>query len=120
MKVREGKRWFTGLAHPIRNFRVTVVALPMIALVAAFTMFAAANFCAACIDLAPGYSASLSALMNTVGSIGGVVSSTVTASIAVHRGWVPALDVAVRVTIGSGLLFTMVNANRSIEEKGST
>jgi hypothetical protein len=58
--------------------------------------------------------------MNTVGSIGGVVSSTVTASIAVHRGWVPALDVAVWVTIGSGLLFTMVNANHSIEDTGTT
>lgn len=40
-------------------------------------------------------SLSFSALMNTVGSIGGLASSTVTASIAVHRGWVPALDVAV-------------------------
>ncbi len=107
------------LLYTGNHLSVTVVALPMIALAAGFTMFAAANFWASCIDLAPGYSASLSALMNTVGSIGGVVSSTVTASIAVHRGWVPALDVAVWVTIGSGLLFTMVNANRSIEEKGS-
>jgi hypothetical protein len=66
----------------------TVVALPIIALAAGFTMFAAANFWAACIDLAPGYSASLSALMNTVGSLGGVISSTVTASIAVPEGGV--------------------------------
>jgi MFS transporter, ACS family, glucarate transporter len=107
------------LLYTGNHLSVTVVALPMIALAAGFTMFGAANFWAACIDLAPGYSASLSALMNTVGSIGGVVSSTVTASIAVHQGWVPALDVAVWVTIGSGLLFTMVNANRSIEEKGT-
>ncbi len=88
----------------------------MIALAAGFTMFGAANFWAACIDLAPGYSASLSALMNTVGSIGGVVSSTVTASIAVHAGWKPALDLAVWITLGSGLLFTLVNVNRTIEE----
>lgn len=107
------------LLHTGNHLTLTVVALPMIALAAGFTMFAAANFWAACIDLAPGYSASLSALMNTVGSIGGVVSSTVTASIAVHQGWVPALDVAVWVTIGSGLLFTLVNANHSIEEKGT-
>jgi hypothetical protein len=40
----------------------------------------------------------------------------VTASIAVHRGWVPALDVAVWVTLGSGLLFTLVDANRTIGE----
>jgi ACS family glucarate transporter-like MFS transporter len=107
------------LLYTGNHLNLTVVALPMIALAAGFTMFAAANFWASCIDLAPGYSASLSALMNTVGSIGGVVSSTVTASIAVHRGWAPALDVAVWVTIGSGLLFTMVDANHIIGEKGS-
>jgi ACS family glucarate transporter-like MFS transporter len=103
------------LLYTGNHLSITAVALPMIALAAGFTMFGAANFWAACIDLAPGYSASLSALMNTMGSLGGVVSSTVTASIAVHRGWVPALDVAVWVTIGSGLLFTMVDANHSIE-----
>jgi len=108
------------LLYTGNHLSVTVVALPMIALAAGFTMFAAANFWASCIDLAPGYSASLSALMNTVGSIGGAVSSTVTASIAVHRGWAPALDLAVWVTIGSGLLFTMVDANHSIGEKGNT
>lgn len=105
------------LLYSGNHLSVTTVALPMIALAAGFTMFAAANFWAACIDLAPGYSASLSALMNTVGSIGGVVSSTVTASIAVHSGWKPALDLAVWITLGSGLLFTLVNANHSIEEK---
>jgi len=103
------------LLYTGNHLSITAVALPLIALAAGFTMFGAANFWAACIDLAPGYSASLSALMNTMGSLGGVVSSTVTASIAVHRGWVPALDVAVWVTIGSGLLFTMVDANHSIE-----
>jgi ACS family glucarate transporter-like MFS transporter len=104
------------LLYTGNHLTMTVVALPMIALAAGFTMFGAANFWASCIDLAPGYSASLAALMNTVGSLGGVVSSTVTASIAVHQGWVPALDIAVWVTIGSGLLFTMVDANHSIGE----
>jgi MFS transporter, ACS family, glucarate transporter len=99
------------------HISVTVIALPMIALAAGFNMFAAANFWAACIDLAPSYSASLSALMNTMGSLGGVISSTVTAALAVHRGWGPALDVAVWITLGSGLLFTLVNANRNIQEQ---
>jgi len=89
----------------------------MIALAAGFNMFAAANFWAACIDLAPAHSASLSALMNTMGSLGGVMSSTVTAALAVHQGWGRALDVAVWVTLGSGLMFTIVDANRSIEDK---
>jgi len=90
----------------------------MIALAAGFTMFAAANFWAACIDLAPGYSASLSALMNTVGSLGGVISSTVTASIAVHQSWSRALDMAVLVTLGSGVLFTVVDASHTVEKEG--
>src|SRR5579862_5260798 len=102
------------LLYTGNHLTLTVIALPMIALAAGFTMFGAANFWASCIDLAPGYSASLSALMNTIGSLGGVVSSAVTASIAVHQGWVPALDVAVWVTLGSGLLFTLVDANHSI------
>ena len=107
------------LLYSGNHLSVTVVALPMIALAAGFNMFAAANFWAACIDLAPLYSASLSALMNTIGSLGGVISSTVTAALAVHQGWGRALDVAVWVTLGSGLLFTVVNANRSIEEQKS-
>jgi ACS family glucarate transporter-like MFS transporter len=97
------------------HLSVTVIALPMIALAAGFNMFAAANFWAACIDLAPSYSASLSALMNTAGSLGGVISSTVTATVAVHQGWRHALDIAVLITIGSGLLFSIVNANHNIE-----
>lgn len=105
------------LLYAGNHISVTVIALPMIALAAGFNMFAAANFWAACIDLAPSYSASLSALMNTMGSLGGVISSTVTAGLAVHRGWGPALDVAVWITLGSGLLFTLVNANRSIQEQ---
>ena len=98
------------------HLSITVIALPMIALAAGFNMFAAANFWASCIDLAPSYSASLSALMNTLGSLGGVISSTVTALIAVHYGWRPALDLAVFITLGSGLLFSFVNADQSIEE----
>jgi ACS family glucarate transporter-like MFS transporter len=98
------------------HLQVTAVALPMIALAAGFNMFAAASFWAACIDLAPSCSASLSALMNTMGSIGGVVSSTVTAWVAVHQGWGQALDLAVLITIGSGLLFAIVDANHNIEE----
>jgi ACS family glucarate transporter-like MFS transporter len=98
------------------HLRVTVVALPLIALAAGFTMFAAANFWAACIDLAPGYSASLSALMNTVGSLGGVASSLITAYVAVHIGWTRALDLAACMTIGAGVLFTLVDSNHAIEE----
>ena len=101
------------------HISMTVVALPMIALAAGFNMFAAANFWAACIDLAPSYSASLSALMNTMSAIGGAISSTVTAAVVVHKSWSAALDLAVWVTIGAGVLFTFVNANRSIDGSGT-
>jgi MFS transporter, ACS family, glucarate transporter len=101
------------------HLSITVIALPMIALAAGFNMFAAANFWASCIDLAPDFSASLSALMNTLGSVGGAISSTATAYLAVHQGWSRALDVAALITVGSGLLFSVVNAGRTIEEKTS-
>jgi MFS transporter, ACS family, glucarate transporter len=106
------------LLYAGNHLSVAVIALPMIALAAGFTMFGAANFWAACIDLAPNSSASLSALMNTVGSLGGVISSSVTASVAVHQGWSHALDLAVLVTLGSGILFSLVDANHNVEENG--
>jgi hypothetical protein len=34
----------------------------------------------------------------------------------VHQGWSRALDMAVLVTIGSGVLFTVVDVNHSVEE----
>jgi ACS family glucarate transporter-like MFS transporter len=99
------------------HLTITVIALPMIALAAGFNMFAAANFWAACIDLAPDFSASLSALMNTLGSIGGAISSTVTAYVAVRYNWSHSLDLAAVITLLSGLLFSFVNAGRAIGEK---
>jgi ACS family glucarate transporter-like MFS transporter len=96
---------------------VTAIALPVIALAAGFNYFATSNFWASCIDLAPDFSASLSALMNTVGSIGGAISSTVTAAVAVHQGWIHALDLAALITLFSGVLFLLVNAGRTIEDQ---
>jgi ACS family glucarate transporter-like MFS transporter len=100
------------------HLTITTVALPMIALAAGFHMFAATNFWAASIDLAPDYSASLSALMNTLGSVGGAISSMLTAYIVVRAGWSQALDLAALITIGSGLFFSVVNAERPIEDLG--
>jgi MFS transporter, ACS family, glucarate transporter len=97
----------------------TSLALPMMALAAGFLMFAAANFWAACIDLVPDHSATLSALMNTLGSVGGAISSTVTAYIATQYNWTRALDLAAAVTVFSGLLWFFVDAGKSLEEKPS-
>jgi hypothetical protein len=57
------------------------------------------------------------AILDIVSRLGGVVSSAVTASVAVHQDCSRALDSAVMVTPGSGLLFTLVDANHSLEEK---
>ena len=87
----------------------------MIALAAGFLMFAAANFWAARIGLAPHHSATLSALMNTLGSVGGAISSTVTAYVATRYGWSQALDLAAAMTVIAGLLWVFVDAGSSIE-----
>src|SRR5260370_22793467 len=58
------------LLYTGNHLSLTVVALPMIALAAGFTMFAAAEFCASCVALGPGDSGSLSCLGHTNGSIG--------------------------------------------------
>ena len=121
---RQGRIWAVWLGMGVSaillilgsHLSITVIALPMIALAAGFNYFATSNFWASCIDLAPEFSASLSGLMNTVGNIGGAISSTATAYLAVHQGWSRALDVAALITLGSGLLFSVVNAGRTIEE----
>ncbi len=97
----------------------TSFALPMMALAAGFLMFAGANFWAACIDLAPNHSATLSAMMNTLASVGGAISSTVTAYIATRHSWAQALDLAAFITIVSGLLWIFVDAGTSVEEADS-
>jgi ACS family glucarate transporter-like MFS transporter len=97
----------------------TSFALPMMALAAGFLMFAGANFWAACIDLAPNHSATLSAMMNTLASVGGAISSTVTAYIATRHNWARALDLAAFITIVSGLLWIFVDAGTSVEEADS-
>ncbi|MFZ0885834.1 MAG: MFS transporter [Candidatus Acidiferrales bacterium] len=97
----------------------TSFALPMMALAAGFLMFGAANFWAACIDLVPDHSATLSALMNTLGSVGGAISSTVTAYVATRYSWMQALDLAAAVTVISGLLWFFVDAGKSLEETRS-
>jgi hypothetical protein len=57
--------------------------------------------------------------MNTVGSVGGAISSTVTASIVVHQGWSKALDTAAWITVVSAMWFSAVNAERTIEERSN-
>ncbi|MFY9531032.1 MAG: MFS transporter [Candidatus Acidiferrales bacterium] len=97
----------------------TTIALPLIAAAAGFNMFAGANFWAACIDLAPNFSASLSALMNTCGNLGGWISPIATAYVATRFSWSLSLDLAALITVCSGLLWFFVDAGKSIEEQSA-
>lgn len=97
------------------NTRNTSAALPLIAAAAGFNMFAGAVFWTGCVDLAPNYSGSLSALMNTCGNAGGWISSLATAYIAVRHGWSQSLDLAAIITACSGLFWFLVDASQPVE-----
>lgn len=80
-----------------------------------FNIFATSTWWAACIDLAPNFSGSLSAIMNTWGNLGGWLSPILTGYIAARVGWTQALDFAAAVTLVGGLLWTFVNADENLE-----
>ena len=90
------------------------VALPLMAIAGGLTMFAGPSFWAACIDLAPDYSASLSALMNTWASFGGWISPIATAYVAERLGWTRSWDLAAVITVASGLLWLLVDAAQPV------
>lgn len=92
------------------------LAILLLASAMGFNMFATPTWWATCTDLAPNYSASLSAMMNTSGNLGGWISPILTAYIATHFGWTRALDFAALLTGCAGALWFMVDATRSIEE----
>jgi MFS transporter, ACS family, glucarate transporter len=81
-----------------------------------FNLFATSTWWATCIDLTPNFSGSLSALMNMWGNAGGAAAPILTAAIATHFGWRPALDFAALVTFAGALLWGLVNAEERIEE----
>jgi MFS transporter, ACS family, glucarate transporter len=80
-----------------------------------FNMFSTATWWAACIDLAPNFSGSLSAMMNTCGNLGGAISPVLTAYIAVHFGWAHALDFAALITLLACVLWFFVRADENLE-----
>lgn len=93
-----------------------ILAIPLLALAAGCNFFAVASWWAACIDIAPNYSGSLSALMNTCGNLGGWISPIITALIAARFGWTQALDVAALVSVGGGLLWLATDASEPLEK----
>jgi MFS transporter, ACS family, glucarate transporter len=80
-----------------------------------FNIFSTSTWWAACIDLAPNFSGSPSATMNTSGNPGGWVSPILTAYIATHFGWTQALDFAALMTLAAAMLWLGVNAAENLE-----
>ncbi|HEV3483508.1 MAG TPA: MFS transporter [Candidatus Acidoferrales bacterium] len=102
---------WTG-SHTHNNAQAIVI----LAIAAGFNYFALSAYWAACIDLAPNYSASVSSLMNTFGSFGGWLAPIVTAFVATRWGWPRAIDVAALVTAMSGFLWIFANLRKGIKE----
>ena len=62
-------------------------AILLLALAAGFSSFAEPSWWAACIDMSPNYSGSLSGLMNTCANVAGGVAPILTAHLAAAFGW---------------------------------
>ncbi|MCU1312553.1 MAG: hypothetical protein JWM54_310 [Acidobacteriaceae bacterium] len=100
-------------AHTKNN----TVAILLMGTAAGFILFAVASWWATCIDLSRQHSSILSAAMNTCGSLGGWISPIVTGYIAAAFGWTRALDVAAVITVVSGLLWFLVDAEDDLESE---
>lgn len=94
-------------------------AILLLATAAGFSNFAAPSWWAACIDLAPNHSGSLSALMNTCANSAGGIAPVLTAYIATSFGWTRALDFAALMSFTAGVIWIFVDASNSVETSQS-
>ena len=92
-----------------------LLAIPLLAGAAGFNFFGATQTWAACIDLAPNYSGSVSALSLTCANLGGWLSAIVTAFIATRFGWTQSLDFTALITILAGVLWIIADPSENIE-----
>lgn len=97
------------------NTRGDFTAILFLAAGAGFNLFAAVSFWAVCIDLTTEFTASVSALMNTFGNLGGWLSPIVTAYLAARYGWNRALLCASIVTLGAALFAFLIRADESLD-----
>jgi ACS family glucarate transporter-like MFS transporter len=93
------------------------VAISMLAVSAGFSAFAGASWWAACIDLTPNHSGSLSGLMNTCANIAGGIAPVLTAYVATAFGWTRALELGAFITFIGGLLWLLVDADQRLESE---
>jgi ACS family glucarate transporter-like MFS transporter len=91
------------------------VAILLLAGASGFNLFATTIWWAACNDITPNFSGSLSGLMNMSGNLGGWLSPIVTALIATHLGWNMAFNFAGLMTLVAGLLWVAVRADEKLE-----
>jgi MFS transporter, ACS family, glucarate transporter len=91
-------------------------AILLLAGAAGFSTFAAPSWWAACIDLAPNHSGSLSALMNTCANSAGGIAPILTGYIAATFGWTRALDFGALMSFMAGVVWLFVDASNSVED----
>jgi ACS family glucarate transporter-like MFS transporter len=91
------------------------LAILLLAGASGFSLFAATIWWAACNDMTPNFSGSLSGLMNMAGNLGGWLSPILIAVIFTHFGWKMAFNFAGLVTLMSGLLWILVRADETLE-----
>jgi MFS transporter, ACS family, glucarate transporter len=101
--------------HTANNTGATL----LLAGAAGFSTFAAPSWWAACIDLAPNHSGSLSAVMNTCANCAGGIAPVLTAYIATKFGWTTALDFAAFMSFMAGVAWIFVDASNSVEVPAS-
>jgi ACS family glucarate transporter-like MFS transporter len=88
------------------------LAVILLGLAAGSLNFALTNWWATINDISPGNSGTLSGIMNTAGSLGGVVSPMMTPWIAGRFGWTHALDFAAAVVMSAGVLWLLIRSGK--------
>lgn len=121
--VRRGRRcavWigvaFSAILLPAGGYVANnAVAILLLAGASGFNLFATTTWWAACNDITPNFSGSLSGLMNMSGNLGGWLSPILTAAIFTHFGWNMAFDFAGLMTLTAGILWFAVKADEGVE-----
>lgn len=66
------------------------------------------------LDIGGNYAGPVSAVMNTVGNIGGAIASVATCYIVTRSGWIPAFMVLSVLSLVAALLFLRIDASNRL------
>lgn len=121
--VRRGRRYaiwigvaLSAIMLPAGGYVANnTLAILLLAGASGFNLFATTIWWAACNDITPNFSGSLSGLMNMSGNLGGWLSPILTAAIFTRFGWNVAFDFAGLMTLASGMLWVLVRADETLE-----